>query len=485
VGTVEGVPPVSTARITLPDRYRVVRHLANGGMASVWEAHDEMLDRAVAVKVLASHLSEDDRARRRFQREARAVAGLSSHPHVVTIYDVGEHDGRSFIVMELLRGGSVADRIRGGRRIPYAEALQWLGEAAQALDAAHDAEIVHRDIKPGNMLLDERGRLALADFGIARVAWEDQLTLTGQVLGTAAYISPEQAMGDPATPASDRYGLAVVAYELLAGSRPFQAEHFAAQARAHVEDDPPAASELDADLPRAVDDVLWRGMAKHPEDRWPTSSAFVDALEGALAPRRRAAAHGSPPPTAPTRRVEPSHRPRRRIPAAALVAAAAVLVLLAAGAAALVAGRDGDSGGRGATPTATASPRAERTPDATRSATAEATSTPTATATTEPSMATGADAVALQRQAFELNNAGRSQEALPIAAKAVELCKGSDKVSPCAYALYEYARALRLTGDPQAAIDVLHERQQRFPNDQPKAIEKEIKAAEKALKKGT
>jgi serine/threonine-protein kinase len=120
------VPP-SPPPITLPERYRLVRHVANGGMASVWEAHDELLDRAVAVKVLASHLSEDDRARRRFQREARAVAGLSSHPHVVTIYDVGEHDGRSFIVMELLAGGSVADRLKAGEEIPVALALRWLG----------------------------------------------------------------------------------------------------------------------------------------------------------------------------------------------------------------------------------------------------------------------------------------------------------------------------------------------------------------------
>src|SRR4051794_7333920 len=266
-------------------------------MASVWEARDEVLDRAVAVKVLASHLSEDERARRRFQREARAVAGLSSHPHVVTIYDVGEHEGRSFIVMELLVGGSVADRIRGARRVSVAEALQWLGESGQALDAAHDAEIVHRDVKPGNMLLDERGRLALADFGIARVAWEEQLTQPGQVPGPAAYIPPEQAMGAPATPASDRYCLGVVAFELLTGRRPFEAEHFAAQARAHVEDDPPAASETDEDLPPAIDDVLWRALAKRPEERWPSCGAFVEALEGALAPRRRAAA----PTTAATR----------------------------------------------------------------------------------------------------------------------------------------------------------------------------------------
>jgi len=512
------VPPVSAARITLPDRYRVVRHLANGGMASVWEAHDELLRRAVAVKVLASHLSEDERARRRFQREARAVAGLSSHPHVVTIYDVGEHDGRSFIVMELLGDGSVGDRIRGGRRVSVAEALQWLGEAGEALDAAHDADIVHRDVKPGNMLLDERGRLALADFGIARVAWEEQLTQTGQVLGTAAYIAPEQAMGDSATPASDRYCLGVVAFELLTGRRPFEAEHFAAQARAHVEDDPPAASDIDEDLPPAIDDVLWRALAKRPDERWPSCGAFVEALEGTLAPRRRAAA----PATAATRPLAPRTRatatrrggataappvrrggsgaaaapparrdhdgatgappPRRGFGAVALAALAAV-ALLAVAAIALLGGGGGDNDRRAQTPTATASPRAERT--AKPKASATPTPTPTPTPTQQPaSSGPGDDPVALQRQAFELNNAGQPAQALPYAQKAVELCKGSDKVSPCAYALFEYARALRLTGNPQAAIDVLHERQQRFPQDQPKAVEKELKAAEKAAKKG-
>ena len=286
-----GVPP-ATARITLPDRYRVIRHLANGGMASVWEAHDELLDRPVAVKVLAAHLSEDERARRRFAREARAAAGLSSHPHVVTIYDVAEHDGKSFIVMELLRGGTVADRLRTGEAIPNRVALRWLEEAGSALDAAHEAGIVHRDVKPANMLLDERGRLALADFGIARLGLEDQITQTGQVLGTAAYISPEQAMGEPSTPASDRYALAVVAFELLTGGKPFQAENFAAQARAHVEDEPPRASERDIDVPPAADRVLARGMAKEPGDRWESAGACVRALDDAIAlaaPRRRTA----------------------------------------------------------------------------------------------------------------------------------------------------------------------------------------------------
>src|SRR4051794_16450330 len=249
-----GVP----AEIDLPDRYRVTGYLASGGMASVWAAQDTLLDRPVAVKVLAEHLAQDAGARTRFQREARAAASLSSHPNVVTIYDVSEHLARPFIVMELLQGGSVAEVLRSGDPVPVQSALRWLREAAEALDAAHEAGIVHRDIKPANLLLNERQRLAVADFGIARLAWEDQLTATGQILGTAAYIAPEQATGGAATPASDRYALAVVAFELLTGTRPFQAEHFAAQARAHLEDPPPKASAYNPQLTAAVDDVLAR-----------------------------------------------------------------------------------------------------------------------------------------------------------------------------------------------------------------------------------
>src|SRR3954464_11998980 len=208
------MPPVTPERISLPDRYRVVRHLANGGMASVWEAHDELLGRDVAVKVLAPHLGSDDRARRRFQREARAAAGLSSHPNVVTIYDVGEFHDRVFMVMEIMRGGSVADRLRSGSEISHATAFAWLRESASALDAAHAAGVVHRDIKPANLLLDERNRLGVADFGIARLAWEDQLTATGQVLGTAAYLSPEQALGEGANAAFDRYEFSSVGLQV-------------------------------------------------------------------------------------------------------------------------------------------------------------------------------------------------------------------------------------------------------------------------------
>src|SRR3954471_8238252 len=310
------MPSVTPDRVSLPDRYRVVRHLANGGMASVWEAHDELLDRDVAVKLLASHLGEDERARRRFQREARAAAGLSSHPHVVTIYDVGEHRNRVFMVMEIMRGGTLGDRLKSGKEIPHETALRWLREAAGALDTAHEAGVVHRDIKPGNLLLDGHERLAVADFGIARVAWEDQLTATGQVLGTAAYLSPEQALGEPATSRSDLYALAVVAYELLTGSRPFEAEHFAAQARAHVEDPVPPASERAPDLSPAVDAVLERGLAKDPQDRWDSATQFVDALDRTLAEPVRRAAPAPAPPTRPTRRIARSQNGARPVPAA-------------------------------------------------------------------------------------------------------------------------------------------------------------------------
>ena len=231
------------SQIELPERYRVARHIANGGMASVWEAEDLLLGRVVAVKVLGAHFAADAVARARFQREARTAAQVSAHPHVVTIYDIGEHGDDAFIVMEHFSGGTVADRLRAarenGRPVDRETALRWLRDAAAGLDAAHAAGIVHRDVKPANLLLDAQDRLAVADFGIARLADDTQMTQTGQVLGTAAYLSPEQATGQPATPASDRYALAVVAYELLSGARPFEATPPVAQLRQHAEEAPP------------------------------------------------------------------------------------------------------------------------------------------------------------------------------------------------------------------------------------------------------
>ena len=269
-------------------------------MASVWAAEDELLGRLVAVKVLAAGYAQDERANRRFLREARAGARLSDCRHVVTVYDIGEHDGRPFMVMEHFSGGTVADRLRSGREIPRALALRWLREAAEALDCAHRHDVVHRDVKPANLLIDERGRLAVGDFGIATVAAEASLTQTGQVLGTAAYISPEQARGHAATDASDRYALAVVAFELLTGRRPFTADHPAAQARAHVEDSVPSASAAGTGLPAAVDRVLGDGHGQGPR------AAPGDRRGLPRRPRGRHRRRGRRPPAA-----DRGHRSRR------------------------------------------------------------------------------------------------------------------------------------------------------------------------------
>src|SRR3954452_22987553 len=257
--------------VRLPERYRVTRRIASGGMATVYACEDQVLGRLGAVKVLAPAFAADEDALGGFQREARPAPRVSDHPHVVTIYDIGEHEGVAFIVMEYFPGGTVADRLRADEPIPAPTALAWLDETASALDHAHQAGIVHRDVKPANLLLDGNGRLAVGDFGIARMATDSGMTATGTVLGTAAYLSPEQAVGEPATAASDRYALAVVAFELLTGQRPFAGEHMAAQARAHVEAQPPQASALDPSLPPAVDRVLWRGLDKDPDRRWPTA----------------------------------------------------------------------------------------------------------------------------------------------------------------------------------------------------------------------
>jgi serine/threonine-protein kinase len=295
-------------------------------MASVWCAEDRVLGRSVAIKVLADRFAHDEHAVRRFMREARAAARVSNHPHVVTIYDVGdiEPEGenpspRAFIVMEFLAGGTVADALRVDAVAPD-EARQWVCQAASALDHAHQRGIVHRDIKPANFLLDPGRSLHVADFGIARLQSEDTITSTGELFGTAAYLAPEQALGNEATGASDRYALAVAAFELLTGGRPFTATHFAAQARQHIEDEPPLASERETSLPPAVDAVLARGMAKDPDERYPTARAFTEELDHALQSPPTVATQ---PLTARTRPLRPTSRRRDGAVAAGALAGAA------------------------------------------------------------------------------------------------------------------------------------------------------------------
>jgi eukaryotic-like serine/threonine-protein kinase len=484
--------------VSLPDRYRVCAHIANGGMASVWAVEDQLLDRIVAVKILAAHFAEDPQFVRRFEREARAAASFSGHPNVIAIYDVGEHDGRPFIVMERLTGGTVADALRNGRPIGHERALRWLREAASALDEAHERGIVHRDVKPANMLLDARLVLKLADFGIARLAYEDSVTATGLVLGTAAYLSPEQAMGRPAAAASDRYALGVIAHELLTGSRPFTAENFTAQARQHVEADPPRASEVRSDLPREVDDVLLRAMAKDAGDRWPTARAFVEALEAALAGERtrqtalmgaaaapagavaaaESAATATPEPRPPElapayRREQPGRRRAALLAGGALAALAALVLALAVlgGEPASEEGTDEPAApaeeGRVEQPEPEGAAPAEEQPPA---AGAEEEAPPEAPADSED-----ASARELNDRGFALMQAGDHAAAVPLLRQAVERSSPGEDGNTHIYALYNLGRSLRLNGQPEEAIPVL-ERRLRF-DDQRSTVQAELDAA--------
>jgi eukaryotic-like serine/threonine-protein kinase len=479
--------PVSEHRIALPARYRVKRHIANGGMASVWAAEDELLGRLVAVKVLSAGYAQDERANRRFLREARAGARLSDCRHVVTVYDIGEHDGRPFMVMEHFAGGTVADRLRSGRDIPRTLALRWLREAAEALDCAHRHDVVHRDVKPANLLVDERGRLAVGDFGIATVATEASLTQTGQVLGTAAYISPEQARGYAATDASDRYALAVVAFELLTGRRPFAADHPAAQARAHVEDSVPSASATGGGLPPRVDRVLSAGMAKDPARRPATAADFLDALEdaldGAVAPAAPPTAVTAPvpatprPPTRPVP-VAPSAR-RRRWPG---LAALAALALVAGAAIAIAAGTGGNGDGAGTTAgraTTQARSPSTATSNSTAQTQAQTTTQAPAQSSTPSPQAQSDDPVALNDQGFALIGQGKPTDAVAPLQRSVEAFRAQGRKGDIgyAYALYNLGNALRLSGHPAEAIAYLQERLQ-ISNYKRGIVKKELKTAQ-------
>jgi serine/threonine-protein kinase len=469
-------------------------------MASVWCAHDRTLDRNVAIKLLAAPYANDELAGRRFTREARAAARLSGHTNVVTIYDVGRAmpsdevpTGRPFIVMEYLAGGTVADARRVGA-VDLETSLTWLREAAAALDYAHRRGVIHRDVKLSNFLLDRSRVLHVADFGIAQLGTEDTLSATGHVVGTAAYLAPERALGLPATESSDRYALAVAAFELLVGQRPFTATHFAAQVRQHIEQPPPNASERNAALPAAVDAVLARGMAKHPEERYASAGELVDAIEQSL----------TPPParrTSPPVRVAPAPaisvygtRGRTRVAALAALGAALVAVALAAGAAivprtqraaAITAhGLHAQHGARShATRPGVASDRPISRGKATATKAAKTKPATTKPAATKPAVTTSSPvqpatgAAALAAQGHELMAGGNYHGAVQLLRQAVSAAPRSSLTY--AYALFDLGRSLRLAGDPRAAVSILWQRLQ-IPN-QTDTVRAELTLALEAL----
>jgi eukaryotic-like serine/threonine-protein kinase len=280
---------VSAAGRVLDDRYRLVGRLGAGGMAQVHRAVDEVLGRDVAVKLLRADLASDPTSRERLLREARSAASFS-HPNAVAVYDVGEDGGMPFVVMELVEGRTLADRLRVGGALPVDEALAVVDDVLAALGAAHACGLVHRDVKPANVLLPDDGSGAkLADFGIAKVVRDAMagLTATGQVLGTPRYLAPEQVAGEAATPRSDLYAAGVLCYELLAGRPPFDGEHAIAVALAHRDEEAVPLTELRPDVPPEVAAAVERAMRKDPAERPVDAEALRAALRAA--PRTRAA----------------------------------------------------------------------------------------------------------------------------------------------------------------------------------------------------
>jgi eukaryotic-like serine/threonine-protein kinase len=459
------VPRLTVDTNIFPPRYRGAQQIGRGGMGEIYRATDTTLGRAVAIKILAERYSTDEGIRARFTREALAAARLSGQRNTVTIYDVGEHNDRPYIVMEYLGGGSLEDVLRDEGAQPPERAFRWLEQAAGALDAAHAEGVVHRDVKPANLMLDRSGNVHVADFGIASAAGMDSLTMTGTVLGTAGYLSPEQAMGDRATAASDGYGLAVVAFELLTGKRPFAADSPTAEASAHVNAPVPSVCDTSS-LPCELDPVFQRALAKEPGDRFDSAAEFVAALRAALADaagstREMApvAQPAAPPPPPPP---PPATRSRGWLLVAALALAAAV------GGAALAYFLTRDDGN--AKPAA--QPRARVTTvlrtvteptGQTTTVVQQTTTTPLATTALPPP--SSGDGHALNDQGFARMRAGDFAGAVPLLQQAVQALRGTGPRDPYeAFANFNLGFSLLRLGRCDEAVPYLQRAQSLEPS---------------------
>ncbi|MBK5111490.1 MAG: serine/threonine protein kinase [Thermoleophilia bacterium] len=276
-------PPSSAQMIgtVLSDRYRLEAKLGSGGMSTVYLARDEVLDRPVAVKLMHGEMTDQPDQLERFNQEARAVAKLSN-PNVVAVIDAGEDGGRPYIVLEYVQGETLKQRISRIGALDATEALAYALEVAQGLSVAHEREMVHRDVKPQNVLIDSTGRAKLTDFGISRQLNEEGVTEAGRVVGTTDYVAPEQAMGKEVDPRSDIYSLGIVLYEMLTGDVPFEAENQIGVAMKHVNDELPDIQHERSDLSSASARAVEKATAKNPVDRYQTIEAMSDDLQAAL-----------------------------------------------------------------------------------------------------------------------------------------------------------------------------------------------------------
>src|SRR6266542_3024814 len=417
---------MEAATSILPARYRDVELVAHGAMGDIYRATDSTLGRVVAVKVLREAFLGDDGAQKRFAREARAAARVSNHPNIVMIYDVGESRGRPYFVMEHMTGGSLDQRLRNEGAQPPMRVVRWIDQAARALDHAHAHGIVHRDVKPGNLLLDDENDVRVGDFGIASAAGMASLTAAGTVLGTVGYLAPEMATGH----------------------RPFERESPTAEAAAHVHAPVPSVSER-SDLPPAVDAVFERALAKDPADRHASGAEFVAGLRRALeasAPRTRTYPVTAPAVSAPSRRPAAP----RLLVAAALGGALVLGIVLAA-----VLFKDHSE--------TRAAPTAREKPTTSARATPPTTAAPSTTPSTVA--APSGDPHELNDEAWSLMKRGRYSEALPLLQQAVPALQGTGPGDVYeGYANYNLGLTLLQLGRCDEAEPYLQHAQQLEPD---------------------
>ena len=411
-------------------RYRLDERIAVGGMGEVWRSEDTVLNRPVAVKILKPEFAGDTAFRQRFLAEARHAAVLD-HPGVAQVYDFGDsaEDAvdahRPFLVMELVRGTPLSDLIGNGKALPPAEAARVVALSADALQAAHERGIVHRDIKPGNLLVTEEGAIKVTDFGIAKAAGAVPITATGMVVGTPHYLSPEQAGGQDVSPASDIYSLGVVLYEALAGNRPFERDSAVATALAHVRDEPPPLPEQ---VPAGLKRIATKAMAKDPAERhanaaemarelrYGPNTAVAPAVAAAAVPATSVLPAGAPPTTATTSTGVP-RRPWWRRPGLMLAAVAALLLLVGGIALALQLAGDDTEPSAGDQPNRTGE-QTNEPPQTTNSPPTTTEPSPDPTTTTTPA---GVDVVADDYLGREWKDVEDELKALGLAPEKVDL----------------------------------------------------------------
>jgi tetratricopeptide (TPR) repeat protein/predicted Ser/Thr protein kinase len=502
--------PVEAGGKVLGDRYRVVRVLGSGGMATVFLCRDERLGRLVAVKRLHAHSPDETAAR--FVREAKLGASLN-HPNLVSVYDTVMDDEGVLIVMELVEGETLADAIRRGPP-PTRRTLAMIRDVASGLDHAHSHGVVHRDIKPANVLIREDGVTKLTDLGIATAADHTKITSSGIVLGTAAYMAPEQLEGGEAGPAVDVYALSVLAFEALSGRKARQGRTPLEIAHEVATEGPPDLQEVWSEAPAEAAQVLCRGMARDPLERPASAGELARELAQSLhdvgdtratlerartaaaapvgdrpAPSTRGRVARPPPTDRPDVGLyAPSpERPRQRVGLAAILALAAlVLAGAAAAVAVLTSGDDGnpaaDRQATGNQGRAAAKKKQDAAPNekkAKQEQPAQTEEQPTRTqgqsAEEQPAQeqpASGASGAQLNDQGFKLMQQGRFAQAVPMLQKAVNSFPEGTKDLNYAYALFNLGKSLNRSGRPSEAIPYL-ERRLQFP-DQHATVQKEL-----------